>query len=99
VLDYQANFPDLEWKMSKKEGGGKQQGGEKDVSGLYKELQTHKQNDEYEKAIKVGDHHSIQIVYNFVECPKNQNSTYFLNERLRFFTIIFICLFCEGNPN
>jgi hypothetical protein len=39
--------------MSKKEGGGKQ-GGEKDVSGLYKELQTHKQNDDYEKAIKVG---------------------------------------------
>jgi hypothetical protein len=38
--------------MSKKEGGGKQ--GEKDVSALYKELQTHKQNDEYEKAIKVG---------------------------------------------
>ncbi len=45
--------------MSKKEGGGKQ-GGEKDVSGLYKELQTHKQNDEYEKAIKVRDDHSIQ---------------------------------------
>jgi len=41
--------------MSKKEGGGKQ-GGEKDVSAMYKELQTHKLNEEYEKAIKVTTH-------------------------------------------
>ena len=40
-------------KMSKKEGGVKQ--GEKDVSALYTELQTYKQNDEYEKAIKVRE--------------------------------------------
>jgi hypothetical protein len=38
-------------RMSKKDGGGKQR--EKDVSSLYKELQTHKQNEDYEKAIKV----------------------------------------------
>ncbi len=86
MLDYQADLPDLGWKMSKKEGGGKQ--GEKDVSGLYKELQTHKQNDDYEKAIKVGvsifdtdfergtRYFLCQEMNNFVECPKNQNSTF-----------------------